>query len=86
MILPQPNHPQIAFHNRQSWSIIYPTRSHSGWAEMVPMPVVTCPVIETTGVDQTALITAIRKYIGPRGCSDVPALIARLTEIGAVIR
>lgn len=69
-----------------TWSIIYPTRSHSGWAEMVPMPSVTCPIIDTTGVDdQTALMTALLKYIGPRGCSDVARLIDTLSELGAVI-
>ena len=78
--------PQIAFVDVVSWVIRGPFFSQSGLHAYHRMPPVSCPVVDTTPVqDRQALSQLLARAIAPEGVKDLEALLSDLTAIGCQV-
>lgn len=78
--------PQIAFVDAVSWAIRGPFFSQSGLHLYHRMPPVSCPVVDTTPVqDLQALSQLLARAIAPEGVNNLDALLSKLTAIGCQI-
>lgn len=78
--------PHIAFVDAVSWSIRGPFFSHSGLHAYQRMPTVSCPVVDTTPVqDRQALSQLLAHATAPEGVKDLEALLSDLTTIGCQV-
>ena len=78
--------PQIAFIDATSWAIRGPFFSHSGLHAYHQMPQVSCPVVDTSQVqDRQRLDKVLAHAISPEGVKDVGALLSELTALGCQV-
>lgn len=78
--------PQIAFVDVISWAIRGLFFSQSGLHIYHRIPPVSCPVVDTTQVqDRQALSQLLARAISPEGVKDLDALLSDLTAIGCQV-
>lgn len=80
--------PLIAFHDSITWSIIYPYTSTHANCKHEPFPVVSCPVVDLTGVPDNVAFEILTKFgvRYPGELRDVAGLVVALEKAGAVVK
>jgi hypothetical protein len=78
---------QVAFKDQTTWMIMGQSWRMSGLSTFAQMPSnIHCPVVDLSPIeDDKALQHAMSAHTGGSGVVDLPGLIARLVEMGALV-